>query len=91
MGLIIPGCVDIAPFDCFQHIWWRFCGGVFVGDKDSLVEFYRIFFDVYENVTGVSGLTWEVNVWAYLELLTLIHPTWKYADHNDSILRVIDL
>jgi len=91
MGLIMPGCVDIAPFDYFHYICWRFCGGVFVGDKDSLVQFYRIFFEMYDKLTKEGGLTWEVNIWAYLELVGVLHPIWKYADHNDSILRVIDL
>jgi hypothetical protein len=88
MSLLMPGCLNMGNFDYFDNICWRFCGGVFAGDKDSLVQFYITLFEVYDKVTRERGLTWEVNMWAYLESLGLIHPTWIYAGHDDSILRI---
>jgi hypothetical protein len=86
---IIPGCIQ---YQCnnqyFNQISWRFCGGVFAGDKDSLVTFYKTITREYDNIVRERGLTWEVNLWAYLESEGKIKPVWVHADHNDSILRI---
>jgi hypothetical protein len=87
-GLFIPGCVGIAPHHYFDNICWRFCGGVFVGDKQSLIHFYETVFHDYDTLVQKQSLTWEVNIWAYLESIGKIHPIWFPADHNDSILRI---
>jgi len=82
-GLSIPGCHEQRAVE-YNHVCWRFCGGVFAGDRLSLTEFYR-------HVCGILSkerMTWEVNVWAQLEQEGKIAPRWIHADHNDSILRI---
>lgn len=80
--LYFPGC--IAPNVTFQQINWRFCGGFFVGDRDSLIELCDEHMRI---LPTLPNLCWEVNVWAYLESKG-IHFDWYSGDHNNSILSV---
>ena len=82
--LYIPGCRERSPRVSPDSIHWRFCGGFFVGDIASLIDFHekhRALFAV------LTKLTWEVNVWALLEQMGWT-PTWYASDHNDTILNV---
>ena len=83
-GLIIPGCRAKEDSDYFNRVCWRFCGGVFAGDRASLLAFYETVRREYHTVP----LTWEVNLWAYLESQGKISPEWIQADHDDSVIRV---
>lgn len=92
--LCIPGCLGKTPITdinaYINHVNWRFCGGFFVGDKESIQQFHtlhRNFFPQFlkENNT----LVWEVNFWAWLEFIVSDwNPTWYPADHNDSIINI---
>jgi hypothetical protein len=89
--LAIPGCwgahwyVNEAQVDGLiaHHICWRYCGGFFMGDTESLLDFSgRVW-----NAVGKLTPTWEVNVWAYCECVDNgwgVH--WYPADHNDSMV-----
>ena len=79
--LYIPGC-EGQSFEGWDRICWRFCGGFFIGDPQSLLHFHALF---REEFPRIAKLTWEVNVWAYLETKGF-RPTWFAADHNDSML-----
>ena len=73
------------------NIHWRFCGGFFIGDKDSIKNMHELmieklpYFIVH---TGNKIIAWEVNVWAWLE----INHNWKIdyynANHNDSMINI---
>ena len=78
--MYVPGCTGKATF--LSNVNWRFCGGFFLGDKQSLLEFHDIHCLVFPRL---PILTWEVNVWACLEACGWT-PTWVAADHNDSII-----
>lgn len=95
-GLFIPGCHEKSDYEeenlihnyC-SFIKWRFCGGFFVGDKDSLLRFYDMYLrwlPVFIEETRYA--TWEVNVWAWFESNPAIgwNPIWYKADHNDSMI-----
>jgi len=90
--LCIPGCLAKTPFgeiDKFvNHVNWRFCGGFFIGDKNSIVEFHslhRAFFLIF--LKKYRTLVWEVNFWAWLEAVVSVwNPCWYLANHNDSII-----
>jgi hypothetical protein len=96
--LTIPGCFSYSsPFhkenenldNLLNNIYWRFCGGFFIGDKNSLLEFYQLYdlhFPLFLKIYG--KLTWEVNFWSWLESFTDWKPIWYSADHNDSILQL---
>jgi hypothetical protein len=88
--LAIPGCYNYDSdinSKLINEIYWRFCGGFFIGDKESLLEMYHvqfkylpIFLDQYKT------MVWEVNYWAWLEANTEWKPYWFKADHNNSII-----
>jgi hypothetical protein len=86
-GLYFPGCW--APVDpSFSSVCWRFCGGFFIGDKESLKGFYLAHRAHFKNTVATKGLAWEVNFWAWLEHVGHLRCTWFKADHNDTIIRV---
>ena len=83
--LYMPGCWPKNEIG-FQQPNWRFCGGFFIGDKKSLIDFYELHKKVYKSLTT---LTWEVNVWSHMELKYNWKPNWYFADHDDSIVRCL--
>ena len=96
--LCMPGCSDKildssqenVKNNLVDQINWRFCGGFFIGDMESLNEFYNLYrthypYFLYKN----RILVWEVNFWAWLEsVISTWHPNWFKADHNDSIIEI---
>jgi hypothetical protein len=90
--LTMPGCWNVKINDINfikNNICWRFCGGFFMGDKDSLIDFYNLSFNNYgEFLKETKTLLWEVNYWAWLEYFKGFNPIWYSADHNDSIIDI---
>lgn len=96
--LAIPGCQDKIVNNSedsiemqyeLQSICWRFCGGFFLGDKDSLTKFYELYIEYFPKFIEKYGtIVWEVNFWAWLESNTNWSPNWYLADHNDSMIEV---
>jgi hypothetical protein len=85
-GLHIPGPYSFNNVD-LNTVCWRFCGGVFIGDKESIEEFYALYQNHFITLVKTTGiLSWEVNVWAYFEKYLGWKPIWYRGDHNDSIL-----
>jgi hypothetical protein len=83
----MPGCWGPAV-PGFDAVSWRFCGGFFLGDAVTLARFAQLYRDRFRGlVAQYRRLSWEVNVWAYLEATGAISPTWFKADHNDSIVQ----
>lgn len=78
--LLFPGCWGPGTF--LERVNWRFCGGFFVGDRESLSAFHQAHCNVYRDL---PYLTWEVNTWARAEIPEL---TWYLANHDDSIVRI---
>jgi Bacterial protein of unknown function (HtrL_YibB) len=90
--LYVPGCWtnSYAVNHLFSRISWRFCGGFFVGDCSSLLNFSKLYRAKFKNIIQKNGvLPWEVNIWHYLEIHEGFSPTWIAADHNDSILEFL--
>jgi len=93
-GVYFPGCwPKISDENCGElatRIFWRFCGGLFMGSSISLAKLYDTYIaslpDFFEICGGV--LSWEVNYWAWLEKAKEWRPYWYYALHTDSILNV---
>ena len=72
-----------------NNICWRFCGGFFIGDKESLIDFYNLSFNNYsEFLIATKTFLWEVNYWAWLESYKNFSPIWFSGDHNDSIINI---
>jgi len=80
--MYFPGaCPPSVMMDCVN---WRFCGGFFLGDRDSLLEFYELYLREYPTI---PKLTWEVNVWAYLESKGW-HVDWYPGNHDPTIINI---
>jgi hypothetical protein len=96
--LSIPGCWNplSKPFndeqvknEILNNINWRFCGGFFIGDRISIeyfIELYKTHLPYF--MFKYRKLIWEVNFWAWLELVTDWKPNWFKGDHNDSIIQI---
>lgn len=72
-----------------KHVFWRFCGGFFIGDKKSVQDMHllvlshlSIFIEKYKCIT------WEVNIWAWLEANYNWNISSYIANHNNSILEI---
>jgi hypothetical protein len=90
--LIIPGCWGKLPADdvgrAYDCIHWRFCGGFFLGDAGSILEFNRYYREhLVQFLLESRKLVWEVNFWAWLEAKHDWAPLWFLADHNDSMVK----
>ena len=88
----IPGCWDhtynnVHTGHVTDCIFWRFCGGFFIGDAESIVKFDNLYKTKYpEFVNAYRKLVWEVNFWAWLEVNSDWAPEWYAAGHDDTIL-----
>jgi hypothetical protein len=90
--IVMPGCWNFKVNNkdvLKESICWRFCGGFFLGDKNSLLSFYDISVSHFEEFLQLTEkIVWEVNYWAWLEAYGYISPIWYLADHNDSIINI---
>jgi len=88
--LAFPGCWDRGIGNPTHSVCWRFCGGFFLGDRESLIKWSALYRAHFPTLVKSYGLLWEVNVWTLLEQLNdpAFRPHWFKADHNDSIIRV---
>ena len=89
--MLIPGCWskydNINIGHVTECIHWRFCGGFFIGDKNSILRFGELYNEKFSVFTQTHNkLVWEVNFWAWLEVNSDWRPQWYLADHNDSII-----
>lgn len=90
--IAMPGCWNFKIKDINyikNNVCWRFCGGFFMGDKESLNNFYNLSYNNFsEFLDTTKTILWEVNYWAWLETYKGFDPIWYLADHNDSIVNV---
>lgn len=82
----MPKCQDV---EILKHVYWRFLGGFFMGDSESICEFdsisqqyYKLFIEKY------SINIWEINLWAWMEMLGAINPCVNISGFDDSVLFV---
>lgn len=84
--LAFPGCWPKGVGALADAVAWRFCGGFFLGDIQSVLDacvLHARWFPEWLNAT--RRLVWEVNMWAWMEQRGWT-PDWYAADHNDSIV-----
>lgn len=87
--LIIAGIRpdNIINLTGFNNVCWRFAGGFFIGDSNSLLKFHNLYETYFYGLTVNNNvLTWEVNIWAMFEHLDYFQPDVYISDHNDYIL-----
>ena len=88
--LVFPGCINqVIESPSMDNICWRFSGGFFLGDGESIVQFYNLYLrelDIF--LRTHLKLVWEVNFYAYLEK-DFKGITWYPGNHDDSIIQNI--
>ena len=88
----VPGCWDhkynnVDIDHVTERICWRFCGGFFIGDAESVLKFGELYKTKYpEFISAYRKQVWEVNFWAWLEVNSDWAPDWYVAGHDDTIL-----
>lgn len=105
--IAIPGCWNKfnkdSSFDIISNsVYWRFCGGYFLGDKQSILLFcntVKTHFSLFLKNNNI--ITWDFNLWAWLEVnvfqgnekgdspektLDKLNLSWYSADHNESLI-----
>lgn len=91
---VFPACLSKIELErkytnIYSSVIWRFCGGFFIGDRESLIEFnncYRRYYPLFLQET--QRLVWEINFWVWLERNNYIYPETYLANHNDSIIEI---
>lgn len=74
--------------DITKHIHWYFCGGVFGGDKKSLIKFADLVKEKCIKIIKNSNLLmWEANIWylVWLENKNLFDPYYVNTHGIDMI------
>ena len=87
--LVFPGCWQKGTnaHTLFVTVNWRFCGGFFIGDRDSLTNMWSLYKTHFiPTVLEKNCMTWEVNFWAHLENEHGFNPSWFKSDHTDEII-----
>jgi hypothetical protein len=88
--LAFPGCWNrIEEGAVYDSIYWRFCGGFFIGDKNSITDFHELYIKYFPVFVEKYGkIAWEINFWTWLETNNYFQPIWYYSDHNDGIIKI---
>jgi hypothetical protein len=82
--ILIPGCWGPNPgYDIWNSVYWRFCGGFFLGPREVFPRAYARQTELVEQ--NLPKLTWEVNYWTLMEEFFTFYP----ADHNDTMIMSI--
>lgn len=83
--LTLPGCWNYNPVDLFESVSWRYCGGFFLGDRQSILEFNNLARDALRKI---PKLFWEVNLWSFMETTMKWRPVWYFALHDEGMFRL---
>jgi len=78
--------IKFSNYNIYKDILWYFAGGVFGGNKISLIQFADLVkFYCIDTMVNHNTIMWEVNIWyfAYNYNKNIFNP--YLCDHNDSI------
>ena len=87
-GFTAPGCWN-QPKRVTDSICWRYAGGVFTVDRASALALHDAHWDTIE--TLLPRLTWEVNIWSWMESIGKLGGTngvalnWYQGNHDDTL------
>lgn len=68
----------------FDQICWRFAGGCYIMDKERAALMYDAYLAAIKEVK--PAITWEVNMWAWLERNGRFDFDTYYGNHDDTML-----
>jgi hypothetical protein len=87
--LHFPGCWNLGTGmqNVYNNVVWRFSGGSFLGDRQSLHEMWDLYAAKFVDIiTKQKRLVWEVNIWAILEQQYGLKVTWHYGGHDERLV-----
>ena len=85
--LAVTGIYPLRRFVDFSNIDWRYCGGFFVGDIQSIIHFDNLYKDYFLRITKQYGiLTWEANMWLFFEQFLNWTPIVYLAQSHDDTM-----
>ncbi len=87
--ICIPGCWNKGHnIDSLAtKVNWRFSGGFILGDKESLIHFWKIQLELLPSfIQEYKNIVWEVNFWCWLEYYHNLNIEWCYGNHDDSMI-----
>ena len=88
--IITPGCYEKNNNDYLNKVNWRFCAGILIGDKESLLEFTATAINMFPIFLSITNkLIWEVNYWNWLEQSNIFNPNWYQTNFSQSIINNI--
>lgn len=88
--LVAVGGCHRRPYLDFSNVYWRFFGGFFIGDIQSILEIDNLYKDYFLRITKQYGIiTWEANMWGSFEHLFNWNPIVYLANFNDTIFENI--
>ena len=71
-----------------DFVHWRFLGGLFFGPRDQLLAAGQASERLFAAL--LPRVTWEVDLWAWMEAVGAWDVRWYPGDHDDTIFDVID-
>lgn len=72
-----------------SKINWRFAGSFFIGDKNTLTNFYNTYNTAFTDfITSKQSIIWEVNFWAWLEEYQKCDFGWYRINSYDDMLNI---
>ena len=90
--LVTVGGCHRRPHVDFSDVYWRFFGGLFIGDIQSVLHFDKLYNDNFIRITKHYGvLTWEANMWGSFEHFLNWNPTVYFANFDDTVFANIPL
>jgi len=78
-----------SSYDIVTDVHWRFCGGFYIGDKDSIRNMFTLmkeYLPIF--IKKTNTIVWEVNIWTFIERNTNWNIQTYYGNHDDSILNI---
>ncbi len=77
----------VYSYNIYKDIVWYFTGGIFGGNKESLIKFADLVKEkCIETIVNQKTIMWEVNIWY---LVYKDHPelfSYYKCDHDDSLI-----
>lgn len=78
--IMSPGCWGQNSNFVKDSVYWRFCGGFFLGPRDVFAKAYQRQNELVKQY--LPSLTWEVNYWALMDEMF----SWYSANHDDTMI-----
>lgn len=96
--ILIPGCWENSTDISCSKISWRFCGTLLISPRNLIPLFYEECYNIVKQVCAQEyenmSITWEVNLWAFIENKLISQDRsyieWYSGNHDDTLLSEVE-